>query len=442
MRLPSRAMTRLAGAALRFRYLILITATALGGWWWLTYLLGKLQEDYYISVYGGYALLGWLPTYHDGALHLYAAHPQIQVGPLPLGFIGLTDHLLPGFETGRMVIAAVILGMGLVTVRAIENAALSMGTQPRRAHLTTLLAGPLVVVAFALVGYYSHVEDAAVVMLTTMAVAAVAARRPWWLPALLLGAGVACKPWAVVTFPLLLVLDRDRVKAAGLAVAVGAAAWLPFILAAPDTVSALGSIENAVHTRSALRVFFDAHTMAPAGIRALEMVLGLLFAALVVLRGRWQAVILAGFAGRLLLEPRWFIYYSVSALVGALLWDLSQRRRVPVWTLWALVAEFAVQHWAPDTVGGFVNVAFALSVLFGLVLSARTRSDVGGGEVLPEVPARAGTGQPDPGPREWRARVEAGGQQGRALVEVDVPESVMDEAERLPGQVEPAGRGD
>lgn len=366
-------MTRLTGAALRLRYLILTLGTVAGGWWLLTYILTKVQEDYLLSVYGGYAILGWIPPYHAGPLHLYASAPQIQVGPLSLVTLGAVNRALePGVDVGRTVIAAAVLVCGLITVWAIERTALSLGVAKRRAQLTTLLAGPVVVASFGWIAYYAHVEDAVAITLTTLAVAAVAARRPWWLPALALGAAALCKPWAVIGFPLLLALDSDRGKAFAVAVGVTVLGWGPFIIGAPGTISALASLGSVVypHTVSeALGMAVQQKALPDA--RFLEMVVGFGLAALVVLRGRWQAVILAGFAGRLLLEPRWFIYYGVSALVGAVLWDVTRDRVVPVWTLWTLVAEFAVQQWAPQRVGAYANLAFVVSVIGLLVLSPR-----------------------------------------------------------------------
>ena len=99
------------------------------------------------------------------------------------------------------------------------------------------------------------------------------------------------------------------------------------------------------------------------------MVFGTCLAAITVLRGRWLAAPLVAFAGRLLLEPTWFIYYGALAIAGALLWDLRQTRRVPVWTLWTLAAEYGAQHLIPwDSVAGaYVNFGWAMSVILGVL---------------------------------------------------------------------------
>lgn len=365
----------IARQAIRYRYLIL-TAGAAGGAAWLIWFLQRVyQQDFYISLFGGWAMLGWAPNYHHSGLHLYSTNPNIQVGPLALAAIGALGKL-PGTETGRFVVVALTFVLALVTLRAVERTALAVGVTARRAAATVLLAGPFLIGAFALIALYSHLEDALAITGTALAVAAIANRRPWWIPALLLGAAVLCKPWAIVGLPLLLQLDsRDRARGFGVAAAVAFLPWLPFVIAAPDTVSELGTIGNYVMPHSVLGALgFTVNSGAPTGIRTLEMLLGTCFAGLVVLRGRWLAAPLAAVAGRMLLEPRWFFYYGASALAAALLWDLAQRRRFPMWTVWTLVAEFAVQEWTPHMVGAVAQLLFVLSVVFLVVLARPVRT--------------------------------------------------------------------
>ena len=71
-----------------------------------------------------------------------------------------------------------------------------------------------------------------------LAVRAVATAQPI-LAGLCVGLAAGAKPWALVFLPILLVLPgRARWHAATWAVAAVCAAWLPFVLADPGTLTA------------------------------------------------------------------------------------------------------------------------------------------------------------------------------------------------------------
>lgn len=373
---------------LRLRYVILGVATALVAVALCNWLIGSGNHgDIALERMAGRALFGWLPDYHGGALHLYALNSEIQIGPLPLAIMGLAARL-PDWGAPALL-DTLTVGCAVVCGWALERTAVNLGISARRAQATALGGGLAMLAAFTFVAMTSHLEDAMAVTGVLLAVAALAARKPWWVPALILGVAVSCKPWAIVAVPVLLHLDRDKVKALVVVAVVAFLPWAPFVIADPHTVTALGGDYNIVWPKSVLRVYgFGFGDDAPPAARTLALLVGVGLASLAALRGRWLAVPLAGFAGRMLLETHWFTYYGSLAVAGALLWDLSQKRRVPVWTLWTLGLEFVAQRWLipwDSFAGPVVNFVFAVSVVVLLVLPRRVAEDEPVAEVRQSV---------------------------------------------------------
>src|ERR1700726_1565406 len=85
---------------------------------------------------------------------------------------------------------------------------------------------------------FGHLDDVVALVLAVGALRAVAANRAA-LGGLALGAAFASKPWALGFVPLLLVLDKQRLAAAGSALAGVIAAWAPFMVANPAPLAAL-----------------------------------------------------------------------------------------------------------------------------------------------------------------------------------------------------------
>jgi hypothetical protein len=92
--------------------------------------------------------------------------------------------------------------------------------------------------------------------------------------ALLLAASADAKPWALAFIPLLLVLPRDRwQRAVPVWLAAVAAAWLPFVLADPQTLHAGGfAIPNVAS--SSLRALGVTAASTPSWDRPVQLLLG------------------------------------------------------------------------------------------------------------------------------------------------------------------------
>lgn len=256
----------------------------------------------------------------QGGLHLYAEHPYLQIGP-PALLLAALLQLGPG--DGIYIAAAVVQAMSVLSVWCIERA---WGDRLRHRRLVVLLGGSLTVVVWGSVTSYRHLDDA--LTLLCLAAAGLALTRQRWVTAgLLLGLGAAAKPWGVVLLVLVLVAPgaRDRVRAAGAALAVLAVSWGPFVLADPATLQ-IGTYHLAAAPGSPLRALGLAGVLDESALRPAQFALGALLAGWLVRRGQWPAAALAAFSVRLLLDPNTYPYYSAGIVLAALMVDVAHSR--------------------------------------------------------------------------------------------------------------------
>lgn len=330
----SRVLRRLE-PLLKWRYAVLVAVAFLSSF---QHLRGT-GEDWRYFVQGSELLFGGHHPYTPlaGGLHIYANYPDYQIGPL--SFILATPLRVLGPDDGRVAAAlamtAVVPFLVLVLERAARQVWVSVeGRSESMLQLTALLGGLVVVQSWSpLATIYAHLDDVLVLTAAAIAVWAVAYRRPWVLGAAI-GLGIAAKPWGVVALPLILALPgADKWRALGLASAISALAWLPFVIGDPNTLDA---IQPAVLTAAAsvLHLFGVPLNDAPGWVRPVQLGAALLAGTLAVARGRWGAVLVVGIALRIALDPQTFLYYSAGLLVAALAWDLLRSPHpAPVWTL-------------------------------------------------------------------------------------------------------------
>jgi hypothetical protein len=173
----------------------------------------------------------------QGGLHLYAANPSIQIGPLTLGGVRLVE-LIAG---AHAAIAVAILGTALLfpALAVLERSIHLPSGVERRSIAKLVLVGGLFVVPAWLQSTvsYAHPDDVLVAACAAGALAAVARRRPAVL-GLMLAVAIAAKPTAVVLAPLVLVFAGPARRSAMTVGAVGLLAWLPFVVADPRTLLA------------------------------------------------------------------------------------------------------------------------------------------------------------------------------------------------------------
>lgn len=306
-----------------------------------------------------------------GGLHVYAVHPELQIGPLALLMA------IPVSAWGGAVLAQFLLtGCGLLLLKALADL---------RRRLTGVAVPPMLLLATGMLmlpiwcqvaSHFTHLDDALALAFCVAAVAAIATQRPY-LAALALAASIDSKPWALGFVVLLLALPREkRVRAAALTAAGVALAWLPFVMADPRSLQ-LGrfTIDNV--DDSALRALGVHAANTPSWDRPAQLLLGVAVAAVCVARGRWTAVLLAVITSRLLLDPETYAYYSSGLLVATAVVDLLRpARRLPMWTAaataWFLLDRYGSMMLPPGGLGA-LRAAYCLTVLAVLVLAPSAR---------------------------------------------------------------------
>lgn len=267
-------------------------------------------------------------------LHTYAAHPDYQIGPLAL----LTAGALDAFPGSRWVAMALMTALGLVSLWLV-------GTQvrPARRRRRVLLAGFVVGWVWPVLSVrWGHLDDA---LALTLAMAALVEARNGRavLTGLALAAAAAAKPWAVVAFPLALLLPpRQWWRGVLVACSGTAASWLPFVVADAGTLAAFRPPVRVAQT-SVMWWLGYRGSYLPTWDRLAQLAGGPALALLAVLRGAWPGALVSGLALRLVLDPQDVGYYAAGAVLAAAVYDLCGHRRVVPW----LTLVTAVAWWEP-----------------------------------------------------------------------------------------------
>ena len=337
-------------------------------WWVFAAWLGGLST-LHAAIWAGWGWV-WFPEgarllFSSSWSHLYAAHSELQIGPLTFVAVAPIVFALPGALAE--VVAVVLMAVcGLVVLAQIR--ALVPDRSPA-SDRSFLIGGICFLTLWAEVAVtYAHADDVLAITLTACALPRLHTRRPY-LAALLLGLAVDCKPWAVMFVPLLLVIERRRrLRAAAVWAGAVLAAWLPFYLADHRTWSA-ATFRIPNNAASSLRVFGVHAPSTPAWDRPLQMLLACALAVVLVRRGRWSAVLVVTVAVRILLDPGIVSYYDAGLLAGAVVADLVLLGdAVPVLSLSAVVTFYLPMfalHGHPHTFG-VMRTAYLLVVICAL----------------------------------------------------------------------------
>jgi hypothetical protein len=310
-----------------------------GGWsvlWCLIFLRGGAYSWHYFAN-GAVLLFGGHPSglAAPGGLHLYANYPQYQIGPLSFLVAAVVQPL--GSWAGQLL----ILAIGAVVIAVAESFATGRTDLQgaRRLVVAELLFVPLWA---ELAIHFTHLDDALVLGAGATAVWALHTGRDRWLGALL-GAAVAAKPWAAVFLPLVLALPSpQRLRGLVWSLGIPVVAWLPFVVSDPSTIWSTSQFTIANAADSSLRALGVGSARTPGWDRTAQLLLGLVVGAAAVVRRRWAAVLLAGIAVRLLLDPGSYAYYTAGIMVAALLVDvLLTRGPVPITSVVGFTGLFA-----------------------------------------------------------------------------------------------------
>ncbi len=349
------------------------------GWAWNRWPLSGLSWHFLPT--GAQALFG------SSGLHLYAEHPELQIGPLAF----VVTELAAPWGPGAQKVAAQLL-MTAAAPLLLWLLAPLLDREPVRRRLRLLLAGLVLAPSWTdLSVRWMHLEDALALVLAVLAIRLVGlALRDrgtgWTVPfaGMALAGAMLAKPWAVGFVPILLALPlRRMLTGATVAGATTVAGWGPFLLV-PGALAAF-SPPVAVATSSGLWVLGYRGDVIPAWGRLAQLVGAPLVGMLAALRGRWEGVLLVAIAVRLVLDPQDLAYYAAGAVVAALVLDLLGTRRMVPWTalltavvLWQpfatnfaqrLTTEHGLSLWwfqHPGTVG-VVHVVWSVAMLLRVV---------------------------------------------------------------------------
>ncbi len=323
----------------------------------------------------------------SAGLHVYAAHPELQMGPLAMLAAVPLRAIDPALSYVLAPALLTLTGPALLAmlVRAREGA--HGRISPTMLLLTGLFALP---VWTEVTTHYAHLDDVLAMALGLAALVSSRRNAPVMTGVLLAGA-VDAKPWALGFCAVLLALTPRARVVAGLVAAAGImVVWLPFLLADPGTLSLTHfTIDNV--DDSSLRALGVSSSATPPWDRPAQALLGAAAAAAAIRRGRWPLALLMVLAVRLLLDPETYPYYSSTLVLAAAAADLlTGHRRLPLWTAagasWYAANELLLPF-APAEGLGFLRAAFCLALVGAALIPLQTDTKVAPGDVAPEVAA-------------------------------------------------------
>ena len=348
---------------------VVVFSTLVTAWtvWWAWHMWPNSGMSWHFSVDGANLLL------HGSGLSLYADAPWLQTGPLSLIVAALLSPLPANIGKNVALVAMTAAGPLLI-------AALAPLVAPAGRHRRIIIAAIVVIPAWTVLSVrWGHLDDVLAMTFAIAALRAVSAHRPV-LAGVALAAAIAAKPWAVGFLPLLLVLPRDRLRAAATAAAGTAMAWAPFVLANPRTLGALHP-PVGLSPSSGLHALGARGVMVPPWGRTAQLLLSPTAAVAVVLSKGLPGVLLVSVAVRLALDPKDNAYYIGSAALAAAVFDLLGTRWTVPWTTLVTVVVFwqpftkDFVHWQQTTTGlthwwfahqeavGALHVAWAVLVI-------------------------------------------------------------------------------
>ena len=304
---------------------------------WVGFQASMAGQSWHFFAQGSHLLFANAP---GAGLQLYAAHPDLQIGPLALAVSAVLRAVGPG--NGETTAIAVMSLTGPLVLAAVWRL---VPASERRRRSRLLFAGLLFLPVWTeLTTHFAHIDDLLALAFSVAALHAVARHQPV-LAGLALAAAADSKPWAAAFVVLLLALPRRQWLTALAAFTGGiAVVWLPFLLADPRTVAAVTRFTIPNDRSSALRVLGVMDPRTPWWDRSAQLLLGAAGGAVAVWRGRWPAVLLVAVAARILLDPGVYAYYTAGALLGTIVVDLVVTRwRLPWATATAALLLYAAR---------------------------------------------------------------------------------------------------
>lgn len=276
-----------------------------------------------------YVVTGTDELFSAQGLHLYADHPEIQMGPLtlvavsPLVFLG---HSVIARGLGMAVLAAV----GLLCLRECERLAGTTLTSARKR--TFLIAGLLFApVWIEIAVHWEHPDDALALLCSLLSLRFALANRHI-AAAVILGLAVDFKPWAAALVSIGFILESRKLpRFLGTFALTVTAMWLPFLLGDPHTMRMTTfAISNS--PSSVLRVLGVTDAKTPHWCRQAQLIGGAVVSSILVKRGRWAGVLAAAVSVRMFLDPANKNYYTGGLLLGTVLFDIALASTFVPWS--------------------------------------------------------------------------------------------------------------
>ncbi len=306
-------------------------------------------------------------------LHVYAAHPELQIGPLSF----LAARLVTWWgEDGSELAELAMTLTGLAALLALEHDARKSADAVgrRRLQRRVFLAGIVFVPAWVdLSVRFAHLDDVLALAFTALAVRAVV-RGGSTSVGVLLALATLSKPWAVAFLPLAFAGPQGhRLRAAAWAVLPVLVTAAVFVLAVPATLTAAHfGIPN--NSASSLRALGVTAATTPSWDRAVQFALGLTLGGIAVARGRWAAAVMVASAARIALDPGVYSYYTAAILLGAVVWDVQARkgRDFPAWS-WLVFGALFLCRYLPlgDRLLGSLRLGVCVAVVVAALVVSR-----------------------------------------------------------------------
>jgi hypothetical protein len=307
-----------------------------------------------------------------GGLDLYANYPELQIGPFTFAVAEVLRHL--GGANGLVAAWVFMALLGLFVLYVLERIVEAVRPDlvgDDRVHMTMLVGGSVFMIGWIdLSVAISHLDDVLALTLAVLALWAAIEDLPA-IAGICIGLSADSKPWALVFLPLILTVPAHTRRHAAVWTAVTiVAAYLPFVIADPHTLSSASAFTITNEPSSALRALGVSDPGTPSWDRIAQISLGCALGAVAVRRRRWPALILLGVGARIALDPGVYGYYTAGVLLGALLWDLlGNHRPLPIWTLISGTALAVAPILTPDApLLGEVRLGLVVTFTVALLL--------------------------------------------------------------------------
>ena len=296
------------------------------------------------------------------AVHVFAAHPELQMGPLTL-WTALALARSAGMSAAAGAALMMLVGVGVTA--ALSRLPPWAVSRASRRDLVLVIGVVLAPAWSVLAVHYGHLDDVMALLMTVSAMVALSRGR-WAFAAVLVAAATGFKPWAAPFAVALLAGPRPVRTLSNFAALVGLP-WAYFVIGDPGTLH-LSSFVISVAPDSALRVLGSQALTTPVWDRPAQLLLGVVLAVFAVRRRRVAAVPFLVLDARMLLDPGTYPYYASGLIVAALVVDLldpsrPRRHHVPVPVLavavsGAMAVTAVLNAWGMGPVAGVVRAAF------------------------------------------------------------------------------------